>query len=417
MNNTLDATARSEVIEKLAQILNEFYVFPHVAQMLGAHVRTQRDNGSYDSVEDGDEFARSLTGDMQNVASDLHLSVEYDPESAADLERSEREGGQRDEEHEKRFLKRQRYDNFGFERVERLKGNVGYLDLRGFAPPQYAGETAIAAMNFLAHSNAIIFDLRRNGGGDPAMIQLLTTYLFAESKHLNSFYWRPSDSYQQFWTLPHVPGKRLTDALVYVLTSRYTFSGAEEFTYNLKIMERATIIGETTGGGAHPVLFKPLVQGFIVNVPAGRAINPITGTNWEGVGVTPDINVPESEALVTAHLHAVTHLIEKATDPDEKQLLSWKLEALHAEYAPTPVDESLLRQYEGLYGTIQIVAEDGNLYHLLRGLKERLTPIQDDLFMVNKVYKLRFLKDDDGRVTGFLRLDRDGREVRIKRSG
>ena len=146
-----------------------------------------------------------------------------------------------------------RRENFYFERVERLDGNVGYLDFRQFVDARLAGATAVAAMNFLSNCDAIIIDLRQNGGGEPSMIQLLTSYFFDEPKHINSFYVRYSDSIEQFWTQAYVPGKKMPDVPLYVLTSSYTFSGAEEFTYNLKNLKRATIIGETTGGGAHPV--------------------------------------------------------------------------------------------------------------------------------------------------------------------
>src|SRR5262249_27539808 len=143
------------------------------------------------------------------------------------------------------------------------------------------------------HSRALIFDLRRNGGGSPNMVQLITSYLFdPEIRHLNSFYIRPMDKHIQFWTLPYVPGKRLPTVPVYVLTSGYTFSGAEEFAYNLKQMQRATLIGETTGGGANPGAPFPVHSGLIVFIPGGRAINPITQTNWEGTGVAPDMEVP-----------------------------------------------------------------------------------------------------------------------------
>ena len=143
--------------------------------------------------------------------------------------------------------------NFGFEKVERLKGNVGYIDLRGFTPAEFSAETIVAAMNFVANTDALIFDLRQNGGGDPATVALLSSYLFGpEPVHLNSLYWREGDTTHQWWTLPFVPGKRYAGKDVYVLTSKRTFSAAEEFTYNLKNLKRATIIGETTGGGAHP---------------------------------------------------------------------------------------------------------------------------------------------------------------------
>jgi hypothetical protein len=169
-------------------------------------------------------------------------------------------------------------------------------------------------MNFLANCDAIIIDLRQNGGGDPSQIQFITSYLFGSPTHLNDIYTRSENKTENFWTLPYVPGKKLEKADVYVLTSSFTFSGAEEFSYNLKNLKRATVIGETTGGGAHPTEPK-IVQGkFILSVPYARAINPITKTNWEGVGVTPDIQVPADKAFDKAYLLALEKLAAKASD-------------------------------------------------------------------------------------------------------
>jgi hypothetical protein len=196
--------------------------------------------------------------------------------------------------------------NFGFVRVERLAGNIGYVDLRGFMPPAIAGETATAAMTFLGSADAVIFDLRQNGGGDPTMVAFITSYLFGpQPVHLNDFYSRPTNETRPSWTLAYVPGRRLTDKDVYILTSSRTFSGAEEFTYNLKNLKRATVVGETTGGGAHTVGGRRINDQFAIAVPSGRPINAVTKTNWEGVGVEPDVSVSAANALATAHLIAL----------------------------------------------------------------------------------------------------------------
>ena len=166
-----------------------------------------------------------------------------------------------------------------------------------FADPKFCGPTAIAAMNFLANANAVIFDLRENGGGHPAMVALISSYLFCKPTHLNDLWERKDDKTEQYWTLSYVPGKRLAEQSAYVLTSSRTFSAAEEFSYNLQQLDRASIVGETTGGGAHPVSGYRIDDRFQVMVPFARAINPISKTNWEGVGVKPDVEAPAAEAL------------------------------------------------------------------------------------------------------------------------
>jgi C-terminal processing protease CtpA/Prc len=190
--------------------------------------------------------------------------------------------------------------NCAFKRVEILSRNIGYLKFNGFGDPTVCGATVVAAMTFLAHVDAIIFDLRENGGGDPRMVAMISSYLFDKPTHLNDLYNRKDDFTTQYWTLPYVPGTTLADKPAFVLTSKSTFSGAEEFTYNLKNLKRATIVGETTGGGAHPVSGHRIDDHFMIGVPYARAVNPISRTNWEGTGVEPDVAVKASEALEKA---------------------------------------------------------------------------------------------------------------------
>jgi C-terminal processing protease CtpA/Prc len=225
------------------------------------------------------------------------------------------------EEEKARYVRNNRLVNFGFEKLERMQGNIGYIDLRGFSDPEAGIETVSAAMNFLSNTDALIFDLRMNGGGDPAMVALISSYLFGDKPvHLNDLYWRKGDKTEEFWTKPAAAAKKY-DKDVYVLTSKRTFSGAEEFSYNLKNLKRATIIGETTGGGAHPGGMVRLNEHFGVFIPTGRAISPITKTNWEGTGVEPDVKVPKELALKVAYVSALTKVIEKTPEEGRRKAL------------------------------------------------------------------------------------------------
>lgn len=290
----IDAATRGRVIDSAIADLDAYYVFPEVATRMGAALRAHQKRGDYNAITEGKAFADTLTADLRAVSRDRHLAVTYSreplpkggPQSAPDAVAA--------------YRKRVEFTNCGFERVEWLPGNVGYLKFNAFPDPEVCGQTAIAAMNLLAHVDALIIDLRTNHGGDPAMIALLCTYLFAEPTHLNDIWERRSNATRQYWTLPYVPGSRLSTQPVYVLTSKETFSGAEEFTYDLKNLKRATIIGERTGGGAHPVMGHRIDDHFVIGVPFARAINPISKTNWEGVGVEPDIPVAAADALTTA---------------------------------------------------------------------------------------------------------------------
>ena len=231
--------------------LREAYVFPETAKKIEADLRGRLERNEYADVKSARRLAEVLTEHLQAVSKDKHLRVfyAYDPILGAPRNPGPDPGP---DERRERMRAMGEAMNFGFEKVERLEGNVGYLDLRMFMPAELGGDTAAAAMNLLAHTDALIIDVRKNGGGDPSMVALVSSYLFgAEPVHLNDLYFRPEDSTHQWWTLPHVPGRRYEGKPVYVLTSRRTFSAAEEFTYNLKSLKRATIVGETTGGGAH----------------------------------------------------------------------------------------------------------------------------------------------------------------------
>jgi hypothetical protein len=313
---TVDAATRGQVIDALLEQLDRTYVFPDAAKKMDSHIRGLVEKGAYDDITSADAFAKKLTADLQSVSNDKHLRVQFSytalPQRTEVTEPTAEEREQR-----RQFMK---HVNFGFEKVERMAGNIGYIEFRGFFDPEGGADTVAAAMNFVANTDALIFDLRRNGGGDPAMVALVCSYLFGTEKvHLNDLYWRAEDRTDEFWTVPDkVKGERFVGKDVYVLTSGRTFSGAEEFSYNLKNLKRATIVGETTGGGAHPGGSVRLNDHFNAFVPTGRAISPITKTNWEGTGVAPDISVSKDIALETAYKVALEKQLSAEADENQR---------------------------------------------------------------------------------------------------
>lgn len=312
---TIDQAARTQTIDNLSKELNEVYVFPETAKKMETDLRNRQKNGEYDKITSAQDFARKLTEDLQSVSKDKHLRVRFS-KTALPVRRERDEPTPEEIAEDQNFMRRV---NYGFERVERLQGNIGYIDLRNFWDPKTGAETVSAAMTFLANTDALIFDLRQNGGGDPEMVALISSYLFGEKPvHLNSLYWRKEDKTNEFWTKPNLANKKFEGREIYVLTSNRTFSGAEEFSYNLKNLKRATIVGETTGGGAHPGGMVRIADHFGVFIPSGRAINPITKTNWEGTGVEPDVKVPKEQAFKIAYLAALTKLSEKVKDEELK---------------------------------------------------------------------------------------------------
>lgn len=392
----LDAETKADVAQSINKLLVDKYIFLETAEKMQDLVMTKLKEGKYDGIKSVGEFARVLTKDLRSVSKDKHIRVVHDPDLVMRIRLRE---GKSDEERKKereRRIQEERQRNFGFQKMELLEGNIGYLDLRYFSGVKPSGETAVAAMNFLSNANAIIIDLRKNGGGNPSMIQLLSSYFLDDYTHLNSFENRGEDSLQQFWTLPYVPGRSMYETDLYVLTSRRTFSGAEEFTYNMKNLERATIIGETTGGGAHPGGYQIATHDFLVWVPTGRAVNPITKTNWEGKGIEPHISVPQEEALDKAHAMALEKLIEKTDDEEKKTTLSWALDGLKAKTKPVEVDETILEKYVGRYSRGNVILRDDQLFFVTGTSKISMIPVSETYFFLEGQSGIRveFVEDN-----------------------
>ena len=299
-----------EIVTKALALLRENYVFPELAEQVATAVEARLAAGEYDNLDEV-TLTELLTSHLQELTGDKHLRVVLGggPGPRRDPEHEHDEPG----DHEVRRLKmrqRGRLHNFGIHRVERLDGNVGYLDLRGVAMPENAGPAIAAAMELVSGTYALIIDLRRNGGGSPDGVVFWCSYLFEERPtHFNDIFHADTGETRQFWSLPYVPGSRYLDRPVYVLTSDHTFSGGEDFCYTLQALGRAEVIGETTGGGAHPTRGFPISAAVHIGVPFARSINPVTGTNWQGTGVVPDTPVPADEAYDVAYAKALRHVL------------------------------------------------------------------------------------------------------------
>lgn len=418
VNFNFDSKVKEQTIKKISRLLDENYIFPDMAKKMGELIKQNLTAGTYEKIDDPMKFAEKLTEDLQSVSKDKHIRVRFSPEDSKRLIELEKNGNDKnDEKHWNEMMKK---ENYGFKKVERLPGNIGYVDFRNFASPEYSRETVASVMKFLENTDAIIFDLRLNGGGDPAGVQLMCSYLFNETPvHLNSLYYRPTDETKEYWTLRKIDGKRMPDVPVYVLTSKFTFSGAEEFSYNLKNLKRATIVGETTGGGAHPGGVKAINEGFSIFVPNGRAINPITNTNWEGTGVSPDVNVKSELALEQAQILALKKLAESSKDEQEIMTYNWMVESLNSLLNAPVIDETMLKSYAGTYDDRTITYEGGKLYYQRKGRqKYAMTPMTEDTFMFKDLefFRLKFVKDALGVVYEVNGLYNDGHVDKSKRT-
>jgi len=307
----VDSPSLASTLKTLASVLRDTYVYPEIGARMADHLVARLEEGYWANVLDERLLAEQITEELRDISGDKHLRVLHSLRNP-DAPVSRGSG-----------IEAMRRDNFAFRRAELLDGNIGYLRFDLFIDHEEAREVAAAALSFLARAEAMIIDLRRNSGGSPNMIRFLTSYFFDEPTLLNVMLDRNGDVVDEFHTLASVPGSRFAaDLPIYVLTSDFTFSGAEEFAYNLKHLGRATIIGAVTGGGAHPTRTTRVDDRFIVGVPVLRARNPISGTNWEGTGVTPHIEVAADDALDRAVQEARSALLGE-TSMQKADTRSW----------------------------------------------------------------------------------------------
>jgi Peptidase family S41/N-terminal domain of Peptidase_S41 in eukaryotic IRBP len=305
-----------ETVTTATATLRTSYVFPERAEQAAAAIEARLAAGEYDGLDE-EALAERLTEHLYEVCRDTHLRVRVLPPRHARRRAPVPEGPGRRRPEPGRPGPKGHPGNFGINRVDQLAGNVGYLDLHGVAHPEdEAGAAIAAAMRLVAGTHALIIDLRDNHGGSPHGVAFWCSHLFPDADtRLTDIFVAETGETRQFWTLAYVPGPRYLDRPVYVLTSHDTFSGGEDLCYSLQAQGRAEVIGETTGGGAHPTRPIPVSGTVVIMVPFARSVNSVTGTNWEGTGVVPDVAVPADEAYDVAYGKALRHVLSADVPP------------------------------------------------------------------------------------------------------
>lgn len=414
-NRPVTAEQKKDAVTDLAQQLRARYAIGGVAEKLAAFIEKKLADGGYDTLTDGRAFSDALTRDLQEVSNDRHLRVglAVSPPAAPMAKPPDPEAEQ---------VLRQaamRRGNFGFPKVEILPGNVGYLDIRRFQPPELAGDTVVAVMGFLANVDALIVDVRQCSGGSAFMMPLFNAYFFTRPTQLFEMQFRGDNVTENYWTMRYVPGKHLAEVPLFILTSARTFSGAEGFAYRFQVLKRATIVGETTGGGANAGGVRDVAPFFRVWMPMGRPVDPDTGKNWEGTGVEPDIKVAAREALATAHLEALKVLRGKATADADRQRLDWAARRAAASLSPVALSEKDLARFAGTYGNSRVWVEGGQLrFQRETGRTQLLMPITGTTFAieVEDPAHLEFVAGPTDRIEKLIYTDAEWKEEVIPRS-
>jgi retinol-binding protein 3 len=394
----LNSKLRSTIVNNISQLLIDNYVFPETAIKMSNCIKDKLKEGAYNKITDPVAFSDALTIDLYSVYRDGHMLVQFAPQETSQNTVASTNSQVNNEDP----LKRIKQANFGLRKVEILSGNIGYINIDHFwADSIYGKETVKATLQFVSNTNALIIDLRNCGGGSQETVNMICGYFLEKSTHINDMFDRAAKTTTEYWTKTDSSFTKLTKMPLYILTNNKTFSAAEEFCYDLQSIKRATIIGETTGGGAHGTFSQDAGSGFVLSIPYSTAVNPITKTSWEKIGVKPEIEVPSDKALETAEIKIFDNLISKTKDASELFNLNWDLELLKAINNPSTLDSLTLKSYAGVYGERTFTFENGKLFYQRTGRPKFELEAMSPTIMKGKgntYFKIEFVKNNVGKV-------------------
>lgn len=405
---------RRAIVDAIARRLVDEYVFPDVAGAMAARLRQRLRQGAYDSLTAPGAFLDALAEDLQSVQRDPHLGLRLLDENSPPLS----EDGEMSAEQSASWKEFYDYENYGIYQVSRLEGNIGLIDLRLWPSEELAAGPLIAAQELLKGVDALIVDVRRHFGGRAYPAQLMLSYLFEEPIHFATTIDRQKGTTREQWTFGIVPGARLAEIPVYVLTSWETASGGELLPFVLQNTGRGTIIGEKTRGAGSRT-HRSAIESLRVEmyIPHAVDVDPETRVGWDGVGVTPDVEVPAAEALATAHVMALEALLARAVDAPAYQTAErkWALVDKRAELEPAIPSEAELREFTGSFGERRTWIEDGILHYRRAGQAEqRLVPMIPDWFEFESAelyyVRLRFDRDEAGAICQLVLCYDNGKE-------
>ncbi len=420
----------TETINRMGDLLEKNYVFPDKATAMKKMLLENLAKGSYYNMT-LEGFATAVYKDLQAISPDRHMRVDVFPEKPQ-INNNDPQGGRNNNPKK----------NNPFKKIEFLPGNVAWVVFDNFPNPALCDEYVVSVMNSIAGANAVIFDLRNNGGGSPLLVQLILSYLLEEKTHYNTVYNRMKNTTTEYRTYKintefesesgtgpdnkdrKLKGKvnisGLLKAPVYVLTAKRTFSAAEEFAYDIQSIKRGKIVGHATGGGSHQMNGFGIYGRIGMLIPYSRPVNPFTGTDWEGNGVKPDIEVDANDALKTAHTDALKTLKETAAPPQEKQDYDWAIKLAEYYYKnPAPLTDPEMKNISGKYGKDTRVFVDGDDLVAeidLGGVRRfKLQRLDELVFKIDEDIIVILAKDASGNIISAETINKSGsRDLRMK---
>lgn len=396
----------NNVVSSIAKLIEQHYVSLEIGKKISDLIITKNKNGAYRNITDAHKFANQLTSDLRSFNGDLHLKVNILSANNSSVNKNVPQ----------QVDYKGIWSNYGFQDIKILDGNIGYIKINHFTKWNHfkeAKKVITATFNTLQNTDALIVDVRNNGGGFEAIVAYFISYLFeGDPIHLSDYYIRFNDKKTSIWTTSDIPGKKLPNIPVYVLVNNRSTSAAESLAYMLKHQKRATVIGEITAGAGHGALTHKVFNQFSVSISSAETINAVTKTSFEKVGVIPDIKVTSDEAFSKAYILALNYLKNNNT----RGFYASNYESV-INFLPSSVDEKEINKadyekYVGIYKSqgieLVISVNETGLYAQMIGRKGKmkLIPRDNHIFIVDDLKeRIQFVFDSKNEAIKLIGID------------
>jgi len=391
-NEPITGEQKLVLINTAIALLKENYIFPERIPKIESVIKKKYDNNEYAAFNTLFDFLEVLNKDLESSGNDHHLDIFYGPAYVSKIKAENNTSG--NSGIPAGFVNMIKYENFFLKKIERLDGNIGYFKFNKFEELQFSKEAIASAMNFISNSSAIILDLRQNGGGSAETVHFLMNYFLPDSTKLGEFKLRIHNEVIELWTTKDPVIKKIPRNIpLYIIVSKNTSSAAESLAYGLQQFKRATVVGEQTHGEGNPGMRFIINDKLYMMIPTAINVNAITGTNWEGVGVTPDIKTDAADAYARAIVE-LCHVLSKTGTND---IYNWILPEYEAQLHPEVPSVEFINLIVGSYGEDKKVSlENGSLYYTSATSKRKMIYMGNQMFLIDgrNDYRMRFPKEN-----------------------